>query len=342
MTYAYCREPFSELDNLAITSVYEWADHHGLQIDVLFLEKKDNSKKSYDDRELGLKVLPLLQEGDYLIISEISCVGRSLNELEYLINNVFYNKKIKFACISMGVYIDYSFLTPEEEIILNNISFAARLHNKIVKEITTYALRFKAINGVKLGGSSLKWRQTRNKKSETQKSEEYKKRGYIKNLNHLRSKETYLFLKALRFVFLEAAVNDDINTWRWESINTQKNNYIPLISLLEKLYNVDSSLFIKIMPKSPKSQKYLSSKIGHTRSSIRKAAETMGVVSFNSLYDDNTVKTFSLKEDLIKILDINNKFIKNKSKSKKTESKDYKVSGIIISSDSYSEFKRKK
>ena len=342
MTYAYCRKPVSEVDNQSIAAVYGWAERYGLQIDKLFLETEEESKKTYENRKLGLNVLPVLKEGDYLILSEISCAGRSAVELDRLINNDLYHKKIKFVCLSMNVCIDFSDLSNEDRAFMNKITFASLLQTTIVKEYTSYALKSKIARGERIGGGSSKWRDSFNRKNAEQRAEESQQRGKLKTIRSLRKRDTYVFMKILKSVFPEATANGIINSWIWKDINTKKGKSYDIYSLMKQCKDVDHRLFVQTDFQdinSTKSQKRISSKIQHIRESLKRAEKIQENFTMDFLYDEKTIKSYDIKEELMVLLNCNFNYIKRKTNINEELSNEFKLESIRISSDSYSKFK---
>ena len=345
MTYAYCRKPVSEVDNQSVSAVCQWAERNGIQIDEIFFEDEKKSKNTYDKRELGIKLLPLLKKGDYLILSEISCAGRSAQELDQLFNHVLYQKKIKLVCLSMDIHIDFSNLTQEDGAFLDRISFAAHLQTTIVKEYTSYALKMKKTRGEKTGGGSTKWKDSYIKKSKQQKEEEYERRGLSKNLHFLRRKDTFVFFRILTNIFPDETADDNIIAWNWGNINTKNGNYITIMSLMKQCQTIDPLLFSKVDfndISSRQSQVRIASYLQNLRNSLKSAEKKVGEITKKKYLGNETMKLLGLTKNLVKFLESNNNSFNGEKITQKIQTTESKSGSIKISSDSISKFKSKK
>ena len=345
MTYAYCRKPVSEVDNQSVSAVYQWAERYGIQIDKIFFEDEKNSKNTYDKRELGTKLLPLLKKGDYLILSEISCAGRSAQELDQLFNQVLYQKKIRLVCLSMNINIDFSNISQEDTAFLDKISFAAQLQTTIVKEYTSYALKTKIARGEKTGGGSAKWKESFHNKTKEQKAKERERRGIKKNLQFLKRKDTFVFLRILMTVFPNDTVDDNPNAWNWENINTKNGNYVTILSVLKQCQDIDPMIFPKVGfhdISSRQSQVWTAARLGTVRKSLKSAEKRVGAITIKDLFDADTIKTLGITPKLMLLLYPKDNSLSRKKSSSEVQLNDDISSGIKISSDSISKFKSKK
>ena len=73
MVYAYCRKN----NNHSVQSIEDWAENNSIVIDEFVWDDDAKQKDSYDKRRLGTYLFPKVQVGDIVIISEVSCLGRS-------------------------------------------------------------------------------------------------------------------------------------------------------------------------------------------------------------------------------------------------------------------------
>lgn len=345
MTYAYCRKPVSEVDNQSVSSVYQWAERYGLQIDKIYFEDEKNSKNTYDKRELGIKLLPLLKKGDYLILSEISCAGRSAQELDQLFNQVLYKKKVRFVCLSMNINIDFSNISQDDAAFLDKITFAAQLQTTIVKEYTSYALKTKIARGEKTGGGSAKWKESFYNKTKEQKAKERERRGIKKNFEFLKRKDTFVFLRILMNVFPNDTLDDNPNDWNWENINTKNGNYVTILSVMKQCHDIDPMLYSKLDfhdISSRQSQVWTAARLGTIRKSLKSAEKKAGKITIQNLFDADTIKALGITQKLMLVLYPNDNSLSPKKSSSEVRLSDDESSGIKISSDSISKFKSKK
>lgn len=96
-------------------------------------------KVSYKDRGLA-KLLDMMHEGDCLICSELSRLGRKMYDINKLINDDLKPRKLRLVIVSMGIDLDCSKMKAIDELILQNFAFAAQVEAEMTKERTQSAL----------------------------------------------------------------------------------------------------------------------------------------------------------------------------------------------------------
>lgn len=222
-------------------TAYEWLNAHGMTVDEIITDEGVSGGVSYIDRNLGKKLLPMTKEGDMIIVSEISRLGRSMYDLSKLIHTELKPRKLRLVVVSMGIDLRCDKLTAIDELILNNFSFAAQLEKQLISERTLSALQVKKKQGVKLGGSSQKWLESFNKKSKEKKEEEYMKRGQLKNERYLASRDVQVFLKIIKNVFAASCVGDDATLWDWSNVTTKGDYRARILGLMKDYKELDES-----------------------------------------------------------------------------------------------------
>ena len=225
----------------------EWLKNHEMKVDKVVSDEGVSGGVSYANRNLGRVLLPMVKEGDMIIVSEISRLGRSMFDLNLLIHNELKPRKIRLVVVSMGIDLRCDKLTAIDELILNNFSFAAQLEKQLISERTLSALQVKKKQGVKLGGASQKWIESFNNKSKEQKEKEYMERGKMKNERYLASRDVQVFLKVIKNVFADACNGDDATLWDWSKVNTKGENKDKVLRLMRDYKEMDESgtLFLK-------------------------------------------------------------------------------------------------
>ena len=150
--YLYSRVSTSEqtLEQQERTAM-EWLNSNHLKIDDVISDEGVSGGVSYADRNLGKVLIPKLQKGDLLIVSEISRLGRSMYDLSKLINTELKERGVRLVIVSMGIDLRCDNLSAIDELILNNFAFAAQLEKQLIKERTTSAMRVKMRQGIKIG-----------------------------------------------------------------------------------------------------------------------------------------------------------------------------------------------
>lgn len=121
-------------------TVKEWLNRNGLKADVVVTEEGVSGGVTYKKRKLGTEILPLLDAGDMLIVAEISRLGRSMSDLNKLINDELKPRKIRLVIVQMGIDLDCGNIKAMEEMILFAFSFAAQLEKELIQERTKSAL----------------------------------------------------------------------------------------------------------------------------------------------------------------------------------------------------------
>ena len=150
--YLYSRVSTSEqtLQQQERTAL-EWLQAHDLQVNEIISDEGISGGVSYQGRNLGKILVPKLAQGDLLIVSEISRLGRSMFDLSKLINTELKQKGIRLVIVSMNIDLRCDKITAIDELILNNFAFAAQLEKQLIKERTKSALQAKRQQGVKFG-----------------------------------------------------------------------------------------------------------------------------------------------------------------------------------------------
>lgn len=225
-------------------TAYEWLNAHHMKVDEVVSDEGISGGVSYTDRKLGKELLPMTVEGDMIIVSEISRLGRSMFDLSKLIHTELKPRKLRLVVVSMGIDLNCAKMTAIDELILNNFSFAAQLEKQLISERTLSALAVKKAQGVKLGAASDKYRINYNNKDYQMKLQSHRKKGVTKNARFLEKKDTVAFLKVLSKVFPDACVGEPVN-WQWNLINTKESSREKIIEVMNTFKEIDPTLFPK-------------------------------------------------------------------------------------------------
>ncbi len=113
---------------------------------VLFEEERISGKVSWKKRKIS-EVLKSLQEGDNLIVSELSRLGRSMLECMEILSIATENK-INIYAIKGNWQLDNSI---QCKIIAMAFSMAAEIEHDLISQRTKEALRVRKAAGMKLG-----------------------------------------------------------------------------------------------------------------------------------------------------------------------------------------------
>ena len=225
-------------------TVYEWLNAHQMKVDRIVSDEGVSGGVSYADRKLGKELLPMTVEGDMIIVSEISRLGRSMFDLSKLIHTELKPRKLRLVVVSMGIDLNCAKMTAIDELILNNFSFAAQLEKQLISERTLSALAVKKKQGVKLGAASPIYQESYKLKSSEERVMIHRKKGVVKNARYLAKKDTVAFLKVLTKVFPEACVGEPTE-WQWNLINTKESSREKIIEVMNTFKEIDPTLFPK-------------------------------------------------------------------------------------------------
>ncbi len=108
----------------------------------------------------------------------------------------------------------------------------------IVSIRTKQALNQKKVRGEKLGGATKAWKDARASKTQEQLANERKKGAATKRMNFLQSRETQMFIKALRKAFPNATIGEPSN-WNWKNINTKGDNKFNVLIAMKDIQDLD-------------------------------------------------------------------------------------------------------
>ena len=222
-------------------TVYEWLNNHNMTVGEIISDEGVSGGVSYKDRNLGKILLPKLVEGDMLIVSEISRLGRSMFDLSKLIHTELKPRKVRLVVCNMSIDLNCSKMTAIDELILNNFSFAAQLEKQLISERTLSALEVKRKQGVKFGAASPVFQANRANKEKEVLLNQYNKMGNTKRTRFQNSKRTTAFLRILQQVFPDATTNEDPHKWEWKSITTKGDNKDNILKMMKTMRDLDDS-----------------------------------------------------------------------------------------------------
>lgn len=139
-TYVYARVS-TEKQTLAqqLNSIETYLQMRGLKIDELVSDEGVSGGVSYKQRKLA-QLVEEMHEGDALVVSEISRLGRSMSDLNKLINDELKPRKLRLIVVSMGLDLDCSNIKAIDEMILFAFSFSAQVEKEMLQERTRNGL----------------------------------------------------------------------------------------------------------------------------------------------------------------------------------------------------------
>lgn len=119
--------------------VSEYLKAKGWQLTMSVADEGVSGKVSYKQRKLAA-LLDIMEEGDCLICSETSRLGRSMYDINKLVNDDLKPRKLRLVIVSMGIDLDCSKMKAIDELILQCFSFAAQSERELLVERTQSAL----------------------------------------------------------------------------------------------------------------------------------------------------------------------------------------------------------
>ena len=126
--------------------ILEYARTRGLQIDD-YIEVVMSSRKSNSERRID-ELLERLTEGDTLVITELSRLGRSTSSVIALVNKLI-SKKVRLISIKQNLDIQQHDMS--SKIVITLFSLLSELERDLISSRTRESLAAKKANGTKLG-----------------------------------------------------------------------------------------------------------------------------------------------------------------------------------------------
>lgn len=120
-------------------SVTEYINSKGWTITESVSDEGVSGGVSYKERNL-YKLIQRMERGDVLIVSEISRLGRSMSDLNKLVNDELKPRGLRLIVVKMGLDLDCSNLKAIDEMILFAFGFASQIEKEMIQERTQSAL----------------------------------------------------------------------------------------------------------------------------------------------------------------------------------------------------------
>lgn len=140
MVAAYIRFSTDSQDEVQqVQAIKEWAEPRGIFIDTVEKDEGVSGGVSFRDRHLN-RLVKKMKEGDTLIVSEISRLGRSMGDLNKLINDELKPRKIRLVVTKMGLDLNCAKLQAVDEMMFFAFSFAAQVEKELIQSRTQSAL----------------------------------------------------------------------------------------------------------------------------------------------------------------------------------------------------------
>lgn len=141
--YLRCSTADQELDNQRL-GVLEYANKHHYKVE--FIKEHVSGKVPYQERALG-KILEELKEGDLIIVSELSRLGRSMLEVMSFLCELSKNG-IRLFAVKGNHSVDSSL---QSKVMTMVFCMASEIERELISARTIEALARKKALGYKLG-----------------------------------------------------------------------------------------------------------------------------------------------------------------------------------------------
>ena len=157
MNYAYIRFSTDKQDERQqMNSIENYLRGKGIQIGQYVKDEGVSGGVTYKKRKLyGL--VQKMKAGDALIVSEASRLGRSMADLNRLVNDELRPRGVRLIIINMGFDVDCSQIKAIDEIMLSFFGFAAQLEKELIQERTRNGLQARKKAGKAIGGTNELW-----------------------------------------------------------------------------------------------------------------------------------------------------------------------------------------
>jgi len=150
-TVAYLRVSKDTQDvNHQRLAILQFAQKERIQVDG-FIEVTVSSRKSVKERKIDM-LLEQLFEGDILIVSELSRMGRSVGEIITILDTLV-RKQVRFLSVKEGIRLD-SFQDSDDiqtKVMITLFGLFAEIERKLISMRTKEALATAKAAGKKLG-----------------------------------------------------------------------------------------------------------------------------------------------------------------------------------------------
>ena len=122
-----------------LNTINDYLSSKHLQADEVVSDEGVSGGVSYKQRKLN-DLLNDMTEGDCLVVSEISRLGRSMSDLNKLVNDELKPRKLRLIIIKMGLDLDCAHLKAIDEMILFAFGFAAQIEREMCQDRTKAGL----------------------------------------------------------------------------------------------------------------------------------------------------------------------------------------------------------
>lgn len=128
-------------------AILHYANEKSLRIDH-WIETKTSSRKSTKARRID-ELLDQVQEGDYLIVAELSRLGRSVGQIAMLVDELL-RKKVMVICLKENIQLNGK-ADMQTKVMITMFSLFAEIERDLISERTKEGLKRARAEGKLLG-----------------------------------------------------------------------------------------------------------------------------------------------------------------------------------------------
>ncbi len=145
--YAYLRVSTEEQDyENQRYGIIKYCEYRDIKISKEYVDEGVSGTVNYKKRNLG-KLLRVLKKGDYVIVSELSRLSRSMIDM-YSLAKIFADKEVRVFCLKENLELGN---TAIGLMIMTVFAFSAQIERERISERTREALAKRKSEGMKLG-----------------------------------------------------------------------------------------------------------------------------------------------------------------------------------------------
>ena len=146
--YAYIRKSTAEQNTKSQQlAIYKYTDNEGLIVNRWF-DVDCSSRKSTKERKID-ELLGLLKEGDTLIVSELSRLGRSVGQVIMIVDRLIKNK-VTVICLKENIKLNGK-QDIQSKVMITMLSLFAEIERDLISERTKEGLARARAEGKLLG-----------------------------------------------------------------------------------------------------------------------------------------------------------------------------------------------
>lgn len=137
-------------------AISEWLKSNHLRSNRTISDEGVSGGVSYKSRKLGTDVLPQLERGDILIVSELSRLGRSMNDVSRLVNEELKPRGVRLVAPRSNFDLDCTQMNAQTQMLLACLTFAAQMEKEMIQQRTQSAIDVRQQKIKKHGGFTAK------------------------------------------------------------------------------------------------------------------------------------------------------------------------------------------